>query len=154
MAYPINPLVPGVGRLWMADSGTILGCIPGGLPNKSNSRKLVMFGKRPGLIKSEEAREYEAKFEDVVWRSLKGLAQLPPDAKLYFHATVWQQDLRRDLDCELLPDLLQKFNVIKNDRQIWRKEYTRKIDRDNPRVEFQIGVWADPEDHAGLFPAT
>lgn len=134
---------PGVSRLWAAGPGIIRGIVYGVLGNKSNSRRLVMIRGRMVPIKEKAAIEYEAKFEEAVWRGLGKLAEpLDEDAKLYFKATVYYPDMRRDLDAELLPDLLQKFNLIKNDRAIWRKEYQRELDKDRPRVEFEIGVIA------------
>lgn len=132
---------PRVDRLWAVGPGAIRGTVHGPLPNKSNSRQIVTIRGRAMVIKSKEAREYEGKFEDAIWNGLGKLVEpLDPGAKLYFKATVYQENLRRDLDVELLPDLLQKFNIIKNDRAIWRKEYQRELDKDRPRVEFEIGV--------------
>lgn len=138
-------------RLWDAVDGrkAVYGIIHGPLSNKSNSRQLVNFGGRPMLIKSKDAREYESQFEAAVWRSTGNVSPLPPDTKLYLRATVYQENMRRDLDCELLPDLLQKFNIIKNDRQVWRKEYERRLDKLNPRVEFEVGVWDEQEAKRG-----
>ena len=117
--------------------------IAGTLPNKSNSRTVAQVGpkdaRRMLFIKSDEARKYEKAFEQAI-QSSPLFTPLPEKAKLYFKVTVYQENLRRDLDCELLPDLLQKFGAIKNDRLIYRKEYERQIDKENPRVEFEIGV--------------
>ncbi len=182
-----------VDRLWMVDPGTIRGVIYGPLPNKSNSKQIVMIprkdidpatisvpevssavqsavelwpedlratfeeyvrevrrravevqAKRPLVIKSKEARSYEGQFEEACLANAATLGRLPDGAKLYFRAVVFQKNLLRDLDCELLPDLLQKNNLIGNDRAIWRKEYTRELDKQNPRVEFEIGVLEAP----------
>lgn len=148
MAHPVRPADPagnwptaGVDRLWTVRPGVLAGVIHGPLPNKSNSRKIVTVRGRAMVIKSEEARKYEAQFEDACWRSTQTLSQLPDGEKLYFRVVVYQQDLRRDLDCELLPDLLQKFKIIGNDRAIWKKDYLRKLDKVAPRVEFEVGVW-------------
>lgn len=128
-----------VDRLWPVGPDVVAGVIHGQLPNKSNSREIVRVGGRFLLIRSKEARRYDRRFESAIERS-SGLVQIDPEARLYFKATVHQENLRRDLDVELLPDLLQKFEIIKNDRAIWRKEYERRLDRENPRVEFEIGV--------------
>lgn len=75
-----------------------------------------------------------------------GIAPLDPTSgkaaeQLYIYCRVYQDSMRRDLDCELLPDALQKAGVIVQDRHIWEKSYLRAgIDPDNPRVEFEIGV--------------
>lgn len=138
-------------RLWDAVDGrkAVYGIIHGPLSNKSNSRQLVYFGGQARLIKSPDARKYEKVFEAAVWRSSGRVSPLPPDTKLYLYATVYQENLRRDLDCELLPDLLQKSGIIRNDRNVWRKQYERKLDKLNPRVEFEIGVWDEQEAKRG-----
>lgn len=137
-----NDKAPGVDRLWAVGPGVIRGIIHGPLVNKSNAKKIGKIRGRWMIFQGQEVKDYIAKFEDAMWRSTGKISALPEEARLYFKATVYQENLRRDLDCELLPDLLQKFEVIKNDRAIWRKEYQRELDRDNPRVEFEIGVIA------------
>jgi len=133
----------GTDRLWMVGPSAVAGVIHGPLSNKSNSRQIVMVKGRAMVIKSKDARQYEKQFEAAVWRGARDLVNLPEDSRLYFKATVYQENMRRDLDCELLPDLLQKFGIIKNDRAIFEKHYYRKIDKLNPRVEFEIGVLKD-----------
>ena len=128
-----------VDRLFLVEPGKISGVIHGSLANKSNSRKIVTVRGRPMIIKSKEAREYEEKFRIAVLGSACGTVE---GEKLYLKATVYQENMRRDLDVELLPDLLQKNGVIRNDRQIWEKHYVRQLDKLNPRVEFEIGVVA------------
>lgn len=128
-------------RLWLVRPGAIAGIMHGPLPNKSNSRQLVHFGGQARLIKSKEARAYEDQFEEAVWRSTKYLEQIDPTREIKFKAMVYQESMRRDLDAELLPDLLQKFEVIKNDRAMWEKHYRRGLDPLNPRVEFLACIW-------------
>ena len=130
----------GVDRLMAAGPGIIRGVIHGPLPNKSNAKRIGRVRGRLMMFQDREVTDYKDQFETAVWQSLNSIEPLPEKAKLYFKAVVFQENMRRDLDCELLPDLLQKFNVIKNDRAIWRKEYERQIDKENPRVEFEIGV--------------
>lgn len=134
-----------VDRLWTADGGAIRGVIHGALPNKSNAKKIALVRGRMMMFQDKTVKSYIDQFEDAVWRSTGDLTPLPDDVKLYFKATVYQENMRRDLDVELLPDLFQKFNLLKNDRAIWRKEYQREIDKAFPRVEFEIGVIADQE---------
>jgi hypothetical protein len=137
---------PRVDRLWTVGPGVIRGIVHGALPNKSNSKKLVPIRGRMRIIQGDDVREYTARFEDACWRSCKAVEPLPEGAKLYLKAVVWQQNLQRDLDCELLPDLLQRFNLITNDRAFWKKDYLRRLDRENPRTEFELGIWSDPEE--------
>jgi Holliday junction resolvase RusA-like endonuclease len=42
------------------------------------------------------------------------------------------------LDIEFLKDLLQKGNIVENDRQFVHQEAWKGIDRENPRVIFTI----------------
>lgn len=94
------------------------------------------------VIKSTEARKYEQQFACAATYSI--LNGLPvPWEKMAITAVVYQENLRRDLDCELLPDLLQKVGVIQNDRAFWYKNYIRAIDKRNPRVEFRIAKWRE-----------
>lgn len=160
MTTNVSPDLPGmtsaatvpVDRLWSPSPGRVAGVIHGSLPNKANSRQIVMVprvkggdpnDKRPLVIKSKDARKYDAVVEKAVAESDLTGAGLPLEGVLYFKVVVYQADLRRDLDCELLPDLLQKHGVLKNDRSLWHKEYHRKIDKACPRVEFEVGLWIE-----------
>ena len=131
---------PGVDRLWAVGPGIIRGVMHGPLENKSNSKVIVRIRGRWTMVQGPEVVKYSERFEFAVWGSLRNIHPLPDDAKLYFKATVYQENMLRDLDAELLPDLLQRNKIIKNDRAIWKKDYERKIDRENPRVEFEVGV--------------
>ena len=127
--------------------GEIRGVIHGGLPNKSNSRRLVPIRGRMRSIKAEDALSFLIRF---AWAAkagyqcaLKGeqlLHMLRPamETRWSLTATVFQANVRRDLDIELLCDALQKSGVIPNDRAIWEKHAWRKIDKENPRVEFVL----------------
>lgn len=143
--------LPTTDRLWVVGEDRIAGVIYGDMPNKSNSRQIVHVKGRPLVIKSGKARKLSQRFMDIVaW------SQLPPgsiplkgatnakDLKdgvptLYLHAHVYG-DFRRDLDVELLPDLLQKSNVIMNDRAVRFKKYAWTYEPETPRVEFEVGV--------------
>ena len=129
----------GVDRLMAAGPGIIRGVIHGVLGNKSNSKRLVIIKGRLVPIKEKAALAYEEKFEDAVFASLGNLSPLEGE-RFYLKAKIYYENMRRDLDGELLPDLLQKAGILKNDRLLWRKEYERGIDKNNPRVEFEIGV--------------
>jgi Holliday junction resolvase RusA-like endonuclease len=131
-----------VDRLWIGNDGALRGVVHGALPSKANSRKVATVGpkhaRRTLFIKSQEARDYDDQFRVAVQSSNLGNA-LPFDAAaLEIDVTVYQDSLRRDLDIELLCDCLQRSGVITNDRKFWRKVSERKIDKQNPRVEFFI----------------
>jgi len=97
-----------------------------------NSRKIVKFGNRPALIKSDEARAYEA---DV----LKQVRPLPVllAEELAVIAHVYYRTRRKDLDIELLFDCLQG-RIYQNDKQIKEKHLFWHLDKENPRVEIEI----------------
>jgi hypothetical protein len=135
-----QPFPPREDRLWSVSPGVIRGVIHGALENKSNAKKVAFVRGRMMVYQDKSVKQYIQRFEGAVCQSLGDLDPLPEDAKLYFNATVYQENMRRDLDCELLPDLLQSAWLINNDRFIWVKHYERRIDRENPRVEFEIGV--------------
>ena len=137
---------------------TILGeCV-----SMKNSRELVHFGKKPALIKSAKAREYERtvglQIPESARQMLTGRLRISVHA---FYATE-----RPDLDCELLYDcmaakfkrhkgkliriapgeyqygqgervLVQK-GVYLNDRQLREKHAVHAIDKVNPRCEIVI----------------
>ena len=117
--------------------------IHGALENKSNAKKIAFVHGRSMIYQDKAVKKYIQKFEEAVCQSLGVIEPLQDSARLYFNATVYQENMRRDLDCELLPDLLQNAGLINNDRLIWVKHYERKIDKENPRVEFEIGVITD-----------
>lgn len=120
--------------------GEVRGVIHGPLPNKSNSRKIVRVRGRMLVIKDPAAIEWQKAF-DVAYQAVclnRPVWVHDCETRFKLHAAVYQQDLRRDLDIELIPDALQKSGMILNDRAIWEKHAIRKIDRDNPRVEFAL----------------
>jgi Holliday junction resolvase RusA-like endonuclease len=118
-------------------SGEVRGVVHGPLPNKSNSRRVVKVRGRTMVIKEKAA---------IAWLKAFDLAaHVPQDCNIFganarfsLTATVYQANMRRDLDIELLCDALQRSGVIENDRAIWAKHAIREIDRDNPRVEFVL----------------
>lgn len=124
--------------------GLLTGVIHGPLPNKSNRRRLFIQRGRLRSIKEEAALDWLAAFDVAAHASqaqlfLSGLSKKERAAlRFAIKATVYQANLRRDLDIELLCDALQKSGVIANDRAIWRKEAVREIDRERPRVEFVL----------------
>lgn len=121
---------------WSYGPFTILGQ----LGSKSNGRKIVKFGKRTAIIKSDTARQW---VKDA-------LKQLPMSAKPFegnvrLSVTCFYEDRRRDLDIALLQDVLQMGNprtpgacIIKNDRQIVEIHAWRRISKERPRVVFSL----------------
>lgn len=115
--------------------------------SKANSRKLVQFGDRPAIIKSEKARDFEA----------NALKQIPPALRVAIECDVrvtlriFYATKRPDLDESVILDVLQnrwkgkagkrvlvQRGVYANDRQVREKHVYHGIDRDNPRTEILI----------------
>jgi Holliday junction resolvase RusA-like endonuclease len=124
----------------------IRGTIHGALPGKSNSRRLVPFRGRMRSIKAQDALDFLARFDVAASDDIRlAMSGVDPDARWSLHATVYQANLRRDLDIELLCDALQKSGVIANDRAIWEKHARREIDKARPRVEWKVRVMTEKE---------
>lgn len=113
------------------------GIIYGEPASKANSRKIVMFGKRPAIIKSVKAREYVKTFE----QQCPKLTELVTD-DLEVEITIYYASRRPDLDESVILDCMQGF-IYKNDRQVKKKTIYWGLDRDNPRSEIKVSVLAD-----------
>jgi len=123
--------------------------------SKANSRELVTFGrgddKRPALIKSKKARDYER----------DALRQIPPAARQRIEGAVrvtmriFYASERPDLDASVVLDCLQdryhgkgeqreliQLGVIRNDRQVRELHLYHFIDRVNPRSEIEVEALA------------
>ena len=117
--------------------------------SKANQRRLVSFGDRPALIKSDKARNYER----------DALKQIPPDARVRLEGPVrvtlriFYATERPDLDESVVLDVLQdrtkrdkltgerylfQAGVYRNDRQVREKHVYHGIDRKNPRTEVLV----------------
>jgi len=130
--------------------------------SKANSRKLVAFGNRPAIIKSEKAREYEH----------AAALQIPPEARqmligpVRVTLRVYYTSERPDLDESVILDVMQakykrvkgalikiapgeykhgdrervlvQRGVYRNDRQVREKHVYWGIDKANPRAEIEV----------------
>ena len=115
--------------------------------SKANSRKLVSFGKRPALIKSDKARAFEQ----------SAMRQIPPAARQMLEGpvrvtmTIFYASERPDLDESVILDVMQnqyagkgkdrvvvQKGVYVNDRQVREKHVYHAIDRNNPRAEIIV----------------
>ena len=113
------------------------GIIYGEPASKANSRKIVMFGKRPAIIKSQKARDYVKNFE----KQCPKLDTLVTD-DLVVEITIFYGSRRPDLDESVILDCMQGF-IYKNDRQVKKKIINLGLDRDNPRSEIKVCVLAE-----------
>lgn len=84
-----------------------------------NSRRLVFTGHTPRLIKSEAAQQFE-RDAGRFFRAMRPNLPFRPTDKLALTCIVRYADYRRDLDIELVKDVLQAAGVIPNDKQIRR----------------------------------
>jgi Holliday junction resolvase RusA-like endonuclease len=108
--------------------------ILGQVPSKSNGYKIG----NNRLYKSKELKEYEERF---YWQLLKhGLIINPLKDKFSIEIFVYFQSNRSDLDnsAKIILDCLQNCKVIENDRLCHRLTMHKFIDKDNPRIEFEI----------------
>ncbi len=111
--------------------------ITGQLFSKSNSRQIVMNKRtgKPMVIKNAKAIKCKKDFT----LQLKALWDRPPIPEpVHLVAEIYYPSRRPDLDESLFMDCLQDAGVVENDRHIWEKHIKKFIDKENPRVEFNI----------------
>lgn len=109
--------------------------ILGQVPSKSNGYKIA----NNRLYKSKELIEYENKFKWLLALA-KGKQSEPIKDKFAIEIFVYFQSNRSDLDnsAKIILDCLQNCNVIENDRLCHRLLMYKFIDKENPRIEFEI----------------
>lgn len=107
--------------------------IPGEPQSKANSRRLVMFGKKPAFVKSKKALAYV----ETVKENVQPLNPML-EGDLSFTAKIYYATRRPDLDESLILDALQGL-IYKNDRQVKQKHVYWGLDRENPRAVIHIG---------------
>jgi Holliday junction resolvase RusA-like endonuclease len=148
---PFDPLDPGT---WPIAEGDVLArradgaeglganslrlCILGEPASKANSREIVMFGKRPAVIKSKKARWYEKNaIPQVIFQARAAGWKCRATGKMRVTMTIYYASERPDLDESVVLDVMQQI-VYGNDRQVREKHITHAVDRDNPRTEVLI----------------
>lgn len=109
--------------------------ILGKLPRKSNSRRVVRWGSKIGVIKSPEALQYVRDFNAQVPRS----ARIGYTGEVVLVARIYYPSRRSDLSDEMLMDCIEGAGILLNDRQIKGKCIPPvNIDPERPRVEFAL----------------
>ena len=106
--------------------------IQGEPASKANPRKIVLFGKRPALIKSEKARKYVKQFEaqcDVLDDLFEG--------DVGVEMTIFYCTRRPDLDESVILDCMETY-IYKNDRQVKEKIIRHGLDKENPRAVIRV----------------
>jgi Holliday junction resolvase RusA-like endonuclease len=109
--------------------------ILGQVPSKSNGYKIG----NNRLYKSRELKEYEERF---FWQYATATGRQIETIKEKFaiEILVFFQSNRSDLDnsAKIILDCLQNCKAIENDRLCHRLTMHKFIDKDNPRIEFEI----------------
>ncbi len=114
--------------------------IPGQTPAKSNCYRIVTHNGHGSLAKQQKLKDYEEQF---LWRcSLRGTKERPLisvpfkiDIDVYFRSKA------NDIDNSLkivLDTLQHQCHAIKNDNLCAGIHIRKFVDKDNPRIEFQI----------------
>lgn len=125
--------------------------IIGQLYSKANSRQVTRSGK---VIKSANALAYIPGAVIQLKAAWKGRAPIAFD--VYVRMKIYYPDRRQDMDESLFLDLLQMpinkpnhvrpgAGIIVNDRQIKEKWVKWYLDKDHPRVEFELWEVVDGE---------
>ena len=100
--------------------------------SKGNSRKIVNFGKRMALIKSQKARDYEKIFADQC-PVLKNLIETDVKVELI----IYYASRRPDLDESVILDCMQG-KIYVNDRQVKQKHIYWGLDKERPRTHVRV----------------
>lgn len=113
-------------------SGEIFGHLPSG---KNNYR---ISGGR--LFRNIKITIYEHSFMPQIYLlKTKNKCIKPISCDVIIAAQIWFKDHRRDVDTILFCDLLQKYGIIENDRQIKMKLINgMEIDKKDPRIDFKL----------------
>jgi len=109
--------------------------IHGQVPSKSNGYKIG----NNRLYKSKELKDYEHFFYLKMLQH-RHLFIEPIKDKFAIEIFVYFQSNRSDLDnsAKIILDCLQTCKVIENDRQCYSLLMHKFIDKNNPRIEFEI----------------
>lgn len=110
--------------------------ISGNCPSKSNSYKIGIVKGHYTLVKTSALKAYEDKFyiQCNKYRNanIKGYIE--------FYIDVYYLSERSDLDnsLKIVLDCLQKCKAIPNDNKVVKIVAQKYLDKNNPRVEFEI----------------
>jgi len=106
--------------------------IDGEPASKGNSRKIVNFGKRMALIKSQKARDYEKLFASQC-PVLENIIETDVKVELI----IYYASRRPDLDESVILDCMQG-KIYVNDRQVKQKHIYWGLDRERPRTHIRV----------------
>ena len=116
----------------MSSNRTVTMTILGEPASKANSRKIVKFGNRPAIIKSQKARDYEKMFASQC-PTLDDILTEDVSVKI----TIYYKSRRPDLDESVILDCMQD-RIYKNDRQVKEKHIYWGLDRNSPRSIIEV----------------
>lgn len=116
--------------------------IRGNIPSKSNCYKIITFkSKDPGkshasLAKTKALAQYEKDF----FIQCNRYRNMNIEGYFILEVDVYYPSQRSDLDncLKVLLDCLQKVNAIKNDNTCVRIVANKFLDKQNPRIEFEL----------------
>ena len=110
--------------------------ILGNVPSKSNCYRISTRGKFARLYKTIHLKAYENSFAKQI-RHHKGL-NITTHFKLFL--AVYFPSRRSDIDNSLkvVLDCLEMAKAIKNDNLCYELEVYKRIDKENPRIEFEL----------------
>lgn len=100
--------------------------------SKSNSRRLVTFGKRPAIIKSAKALSYVLTFKA---QCPKLPSPIEDDVAIWMR--IWYSSRRPDLDESVILDAMQGL-IYANDRQVKERHTYWSLDKSNPRATIVV----------------
>lgn len=110
--------------------------IAGTIPSKSNQYRIVTINGHGTLAKTVGLKEYERSF----YMQVGQYRNLGITGYFELHARVYYPSMSHDLDNSLkcLLDCLQMTGTVKNDNKCVRIIAEKYIDKNNPRIEFEI----------------
>ena len=124
------------------EENKIKGVIKGNTPSKSNCYRIITMKSKAGKVHSSLAKtSVLKKYEESFYIQLPpSLRNLNIEGYFHFHIDVYYPSQRSDLDNSLkvVLDCLQKTKTIKNDNKCTKIVANKALDKDNPRIEFEI----------------
>ena len=110
--------------------------ITGNVPSKSNQYKVIRLGNKCSLGKQAQLKSYENSFKLQMLNYNYELIE----SNFKFIIDVYYDSRRPDLDNSLkvVLDCLQKAQAIKNDNKCLEILAKKHLDKEKPRIEFEI----------------
>ena len=122
--------MPGMGTLdWVT--------IPGQVPSKSNTYKVITLNGHGSLAKQQALKNYETSFYWHLPGQYRGLMISGP---FEIHMRVYFTTMSHDLDnsLKIILDCLQHTKTITNDNKCVKIVADKFLDKNNPRIEFKL----------------